>query len=614
MSRPRRNPRGVAPRRVKRRRGRGHRPVLHDVGARERRARRVAHGQVRAFAGQRVEVHQDQARHARLRGEAGDGRRLAVRRVAGQQLRGHVPEARVVRPVPRLVQPEAGALGEGDGVRVHAGVRGDDELVVQAERHARVRVLLRAHAHDVAGDLVLPGGRGLDAHALHVRQVDGVVGPPDQLRDGGARVHAGELLAGRVDDDVTPRQHPGEVGQPADVVEVVVAQEEVHLGGPLEEAGVLRVQEPAQAGARVEQKKARALANGEAGGLPRAPRHPAQRAEQCDVHVSSPSSSPACNECVLFRPTVQCPQTAHGVPGAATAKGTGVDSTHDITTADLSFDEGARDLWEPALPHLAQALSGSETAFLAALESAGRGAGLTQKVPIADLLDAYGRGSRLVREHLLLSGGDTAEAAARRLLALEHVALTRIAAGYSGGLGETIDRLRRIAEESSPLDVDSGAIKPGQLGERLSLEVERCQRMDLPLGLLELAVDRRTGRTGASPARVRARRPARGRRLPAREPAPLRQRRPHRRRRLRARPAGHQPARARGGGGAPPPRARHVRRSPRRRRRSSRSRSRTTTSWTRTRRRCSPCSAAACGTRGRRTSPSPGRSEPGVSP
>jgi hypothetical protein len=165
-----------------------------------------------------------------------------------------------------------------------------------------------------------------------------------------------------------------------------------------------------------------------------------------------------------------------------------VDSTRDITTADLSFDEGARDLWEPALPHLAQALAGSESAFLAALELAGRGAGLTQKAPIADLLDAYGRGSRLVREHLLLSGGDTAQAAARRLLALEHVALTRVAAGYSGGLGETIDRLRRSAEESSPVDVDSGAIKPGRLGERLSLEVERCQRMDLPLGLLELAV------------------------------------------------------------------------------------------------------------------------------
>jgi hypothetical protein len=198
--------------------------------------------------------------------------------------------------------------------------------------------------------------------------------------------------------------------------------------------------------------------------------------------------------------------SSDGVPvaDAVTARGTGVDSSHDITTADLQFDEGARDLWEPALPHVAQALAGSETAFLSALESAGRGAGLTQKLPVTDLLDAYGRGSQLVREYLLLSGGDRAEAAARRLLALEPVALTRIAAGYAGGLAETIDRLRRIAEESSPLDVDSGAIKPGELGERLSLEVERCQRMDLPLGLLELSVagDREDRRVAARPARA----------------------------------------------------------------------------------------------------------------
>ena len=180
-----------------------------------------------------------------------------------------------------------------------------------------------------------------------------------------------------------------------------------------------------------------------------------------------------------------------------------MDPAHDIATADLSFDEVARDLWEPALPHLAQALAGSDGAFLDALESAGRGAGLTQKVPIADVLDAYGRGSELVRGHLLQSRGHDAEGKAARLVALQQVALTRIAAGYSGGLGETIARLRRIAEESSPLDVDSGAVKPSQLGERLSLEVERCQRMDLPLGLLELAVaggaeDRRTA---AKPAR-----------------------------------------------------------------------------------------------------------------
>jgi hypothetical protein len=170
-------------------------------------------------------------------------------------------------------------------------------------------------------------------------------------------------------------------------------------------------------------------------------------------------------------------------------RGAEVHLTHDITTADLSFDEEAGDLWEPALSQLAQALAGSEGAFLGALESAGRGAGITQKVPVAELLDAYSRGSEVVRAGLLERGGDDADAATRRLLALEHVALTRVAAGYAAGLADTIERLSRVAEEASPLDADSGAIKPAEFGERLSLEVERCQRMDLPLGLLELAVE-----------------------------------------------------------------------------------------------------------------------------
>jgi len=165
-----------------------------------------------------------------------------------------------------------------------------------------------------------------------------------------------------------------------------------------------------------------------------------------------------------------------------------VDPRSDIATADLSLDEEGRDLWDEVLPHLSQALNGTETAFLDALEAAGRGAGLVQRVPVAALLDAYTFGSGRVRE-LLLSGGDAdAERKTRRLAGLEHVALTRIAAGYTDGLQETIDRLRRLADESSPVDVDSGAMKPGKLGERLSLEVERCQRMDLPLGLVELAV------------------------------------------------------------------------------------------------------------------------------
>jgi GGDEF domain-containing protein len=166
-----------------------------------------------------------------------------------------------------------------------------------------------------------------------------------------------------------------------------------------------------------------------------------------------------------------------------------VDSSSDITTADLSLDDEGNDLWGDALPYLSQALTGTETTFLDALEAAGRGAGLLQRVPVATLLDAYSLGSGQVRELLLTSGEREAERKTRRLMGLEHVALTRIAAGYADGMQETIDRLRRLVDESSPLDADSGAMKPGRLGERLSLEVERCQRMDLSLGLVEVAIE-----------------------------------------------------------------------------------------------------------------------------
>lgn len=166
-----------------------------------------------------------------------------------------------------------------------------------------------------------------------------------------------------------------------------------------------------------------------------------------------------------------------------------MDPTIDITAADLALGDEGEDLWDELLPHLPPALSGSETTFLVALEAAGRGAGLTRRVPVAELLDAYTLGGERIRERLVQGGGPDAGTLSQRLLALEHVALTRLAAGYAEGLQDTIDHLRRLADESSPVDADSGAMKPVELGARLSLEVERCQRMDLPLGLVELAVD-----------------------------------------------------------------------------------------------------------------------------
>jgi GGDEF domain-containing protein len=156
--------------------------------------------------------------------------------------------------------------------------------------------------------------------------------------------------------------------------------------------------------------------------------------------------------------------------------------------ASLELGEVSRSLWEPALPHLASLLGGGgERPLLAAIEDVARSAGLSQSVPVAELLVGFSRGSKALRDGL--QGLDTREAgeACRLLLGLENAALTRIATGYSAGLEETILVLRRDAEDASPLDLATGAMKPDEIVEQLSLEVERCQRMELSLGLVELA-------------------------------------------------------------------------------------------------------------------------------
>jgi hypothetical protein len=166
---------------------------------------------------------------------------------------------------------------------------------------------------------------------------------------------------------------------------------------------------------------------------------------------------------------------------------------------DLELGEVSRSLWEPALPHLARLVSGGDEApVLAAVEDVARSAGLSQSVPVVVLLDEFAQGSKALRDGLHARGTAAALEARRILLALESIALTRIASGYSAGLEQTIDRLRCDAEDASPFDLATGAMKPGEIVEQLSLEVNRCQRMELSLGLLELALDE-AGRDESSP-------------------------------------------------------------------------------------------------------------------
>jgi len=166
-----------------------------------------------------------------------------------------------------------------------------------------------------------------------------------------------------------------------------------------------------------------------------------------------------------------------------------MDASIDRVFEELELDDLLRALWEPTFPHLARALDGDEAAYLEAVEQVARGAGLCQSVAMADLLGALTGGRRALHEGLLADAAPGAEQACRRLLVLEPMALTRIAAGYSAGLEETIVRLQREAAEASATDARTGAMRHAEICDRLSLEVERCQRMGLSLGLLELELE-----------------------------------------------------------------------------------------------------------------------------
>ena len=165
----------------------------------------------------------------------------------------------------------------------------------------------------------------------------------------------------------------------------------------------------------------------------------------------------------------------------------------------LELGEVSRCLWEPALPHLARFVRGSGAGpVLAALEDVARSAGLSQSVSLAELLEEFAHGSEALCDGLDAQGTPEAREACRLLLGLTNAALTRIATGYSGGLEDTIGRLRRDAEDASPVDLSTGALKPEEIIARLSLEVNRCQRMELSLGLLELALEEPASREAAS--------------------------------------------------------------------------------------------------------------------
>jgi hypothetical protein len=169
----------------------------------------------------------------------------------------------------------------------------------------------------------------------------------------------------------------------------------------------------------------------------------------------------------------------------------------------LDLDADGRTLWDAAAAHVDAAVHGEDAGLLAALEGSARSAALSGAVPVQALLDAYNEGCGQLCRHLEAEGGTRGRAACLRLRALDRAALSRVATGYCAGLEETVEALRREAADRSPVDPESGALKPRELVCRLALEAERSRRADGPLGLAAFGLAPSASQRGARPGIAR---------------------------------------------------------------------------------------------------------------
>lgn len=148
-----------------------------------------------------------------------------------------------------------------------------------------------------------------------------------------------------------------------------------------------------------------------------------------------------------------------------------------------------RDVWDACAPCLARALEHDDPgSFLESLEEVACNAALSGGHEVGALIAGLAEGCLAVRRALAAKAGTRAGDALSRLTTLERDGAASLASGYAAGLEETIDRLRYQTEECSPEDPMSGATRVAGTLELLAVEVDRCRRMALSLGILGVAL------------------------------------------------------------------------------------------------------------------------------
>jgi GGDEF domain-containing protein len=147
------------------------------------------------------------------------------------------------------------------------------------------------------------------------------------------------------------------------------------------------------------------------------------------------------------------------------------------TLEALLRDERLAPTWGPLIAPLRKILDGDDEDFSDAVHEVGRAAAARGGPHISDLL------SLLEAGFARLTGPYADGEIARRLAGLSVTAVRSAALGYTAGLEEKLTALEGLIAEASPLDPETGVLRPRDLSEHLSMEINRCQRMQLPMGV-----------------------------------------------------------------------------------------------------------------------------------
>jgi len=153
-----------------------------------------------------------------------------------------------------------------------------------------------------------------------------------------------------------------------------------------------------------------------------------------------------------------------------------LDATRVSAVKAVSLRPPFDEVWEAVADDLVAALAGGDPRpLLSVIEVQAAVLARDRHTSLADLLSALDEGFTALRD-----AGDPA---------LGRAILVHAAVAYAAFLEEALDQVTAEIDFLSPEDPITGVMKEREIDRRLGVELDRCRRMELSLGLLIVGVD-----------------------------------------------------------------------------------------------------------------------------